>query len=148
MIYSVHVQTDSVAAGRQVAAHPVRAIRKAEAIAAALEELRRSRPYSRAAGTRIIVRLYQGKAARLIWEADRAWLGYSVSSLTGSRSERGQGLSPSAAVLVLREILRKSREADKLPPPQRAAFDQILRLEIERGVRKAKRAAKARGDDR
>jgi hypothetical protein len=143
MIYSVHVQTDSIAAGRQVAAHPVRAIKKAEAIAAALEALKVSRPHSRAKGTRIIVRLYQGKAARLIWEADRSWLSYSVSSL-----EAAHGLGPSAGVLVLRDILRKSREADKLTPPARVAFDQILRLEIERGARKAKRAAKAQGDDR
>ena len=143
MIYSIHVETSSHAAGRVLSAHPVRFRWKAEALDAALEALKASRPHSRAKGTTIVVRLFRGKDPELIWQGRRSWLSYSLAGLR----ER-MGLSPSNAVLSLRELLRKSREADQLTPPERVAFDQILRAEIQRGERANKRAAKAQGDDR
>lgn len=147
MIYSIHVETCSAAAGREISAHPVRFKWKAEATAAALDALKTSRPHSRAKGTTIVVRLFRGKVPELIWEGRRSWLSYSIAGLR----ERNR-LGAANALLSLREILRKSREADQLPPPERVAFDQILRAEISRGERAsrtaAKRAQTARGDDR
>lgn len=142
MIYSIHVETCSTTAGREISAHPVRVKWKAEAQDAALLALEASRPHSRAKGTTIVVRLFRGKVPELIWEGRRSWLSYSIAGL-----QTNMGLSASNAVLSLRELLRKSREADRLTPPERVAFDQILRGEIERGERAAKRAEKAKGND-
>lgn len=143
MIYSIHVETLSRAAGLEISAHPVRLKWKAEAFDAALEALKASRPHSRAKWTKIVVRLFRGKVPELIWLGRRSWLSYSIAGLRDK-----MGLSAANAVLALRELLRKSREADLLTPPERVAFDQILRAEISRGELAAKRAATAQGDDR